>query len=151
MGVRKLEHFLILSEDPLATRDWWCNVIGLREGDHPQFAFPVHWLYVGEQDVLHIAGKRHSAVQDTYMSAPGDESVASAEGARDASAIDHICFQCEGLAEFIERLEANGVDFNERQAEDQASYQLFVREPINGIKVELGFAAEEARAAGRVT
>jgi hypothetical protein len=29
-------------------------------------------------------------------------------------------------------------------------YQLFLREPINGIKVELNFAAEEALRAGRV-
>jgi hypothetical protein len=37
----------------------------------------------------------------------------------------------------------------ERQARDQALFQLFVRDPINGIKIELNFAAEEARRAGR--
>ena len=34
------------------------------------------------------------------------------------------------------------------QAHDQAPFQLFVRDPINGIKVELNFAAEEAKRAG---
>jgi hypothetical protein len=35
------------------------------------------------------------------------------------------------------------------QAHNQALFQLFLCDPINGIKVELNFAAEEARRAGR--
>ena len=37
----------------------------------------------------------------------------------------------------------------QRQAHDQALFQLFVRDPINGIKIELSFAAEEVKRAGR--
>jgi hypothetical protein len=42
------------------------------------------------------------------------------------------------------------VEFNERKAHNSDLYQLFMREPINGIKVELNFTAQEAIAAGRV-
>jgi hypothetical protein len=49
----------------------------------------------------------------------------------------------------VDRLESNDIKYNERQAHDQSLYQLFFMEPINGIKVELNFSAEEAEKAGR--
>jgi hypothetical protein len=54
------------------------------------------------------------------------------------------------MDEFIERLTKNGIEFNERKAHNSNLYQLFMREPINGIKVELNFSAEEAIRVGRV-
>ncbi len=50
MGLRFLEHLLILTHDPEATRDWFVNNLGFRNGYHPEFGFPVYWLYIGEQD-----------------------------------------------------------------------------------------------------
>ena len=41
MGLRFLEHLLILTHDPEATRDWFCENLGFRSGDHPDFGFPV--------------------------------------------------------------------------------------------------------------
>jgi catechol 2,3-dioxygenase-like lactoylglutathione lyase family enzyme len=38
MGLRFMEHLLILTPDPDGTRDWWCNVLGMREGGHPVLA-----------------------------------------------------------------------------------------------------------------
>jgi len=60
--------------------------------------------------------------------------------------IDHGAFRCTGLDETLARLKAAGVEFNERQVDDQALYQLFLFDP-NGVKVELNFASAEA--AGR--
>lgn len=151
MGVRFLEHFLISTDEPEKTRDWWVNNLGMREGWHPEFGFPVYWLYVGKQDVIHIARKKGSAHQNEYMKAP-DRSGAHAAGAElttGSGRIDHVCFNCENLPEFVERFDRNGVEFNERQVNDGALYQLFLVEPINGIKIELNFAAEEAKRAGR--
>ena len=54
------------------------------------------------------------------------------------------------MAEFVERLTRHGVEFSERKAHNSNLYQLFMREPINGIKVELNFAWEEAVRMGRV-
>ncbi|MGH6897807.1 MAG: VOC family protein [Geminicoccaceae bacterium] len=144
MGLRFMEHILILTPDPDGTRDWWRDVLGLREGDHPEFGFPVHWLYIGDQDVIHIGKANHSQHQSRYLS--NVEGKAAEPG---TGAIDHVCFNCEGIEEFVARLEANGVEFSERQANDGALFQLFFRDPINGIKVELNFAAAEAERAGR--
>ena len=59
MGLRFLEHVLILTHDPEGTRDWFCDNLGFRNGDHPDFGFPVYWLYIGDQDVIHIGKARH--------------------------------------------------------------------------------------------
>lgn len=152
MGLRFMEHILILTHDPEATRDWFCDNLGFRNGYHPEFGFPVYWLYIGDQDVVHIGKARHSNHQDTYLRTPGDKESDdySAGGALGSGRIDHVCFNCENINEFIERLTRNGVDFSERKAHNSDLYQLFMREPINGIKVELNFSAEEAVKAGRV-
>ena len=39
---------------PAGTRDRWSQALGLRERDHSDCGFPAHWLYVGDQDVVHI-------------------------------------------------------------------------------------------------
>jgi hypothetical protein len=54
------------------------------------------------------------------------------------------------MEEFVERLTQRGVEFSERKAHNSNLYQLFMREPINGIKVELNFAWHEAVRMGRV-
>lgn len=152
MGLRFLEHVLILTHDPDATRDWFCDNLGLRSGDHPDFGFPVHWLYLGDRDVLHIGKARHSAHQDSYLRTPSDQAGIDygAAGAPGSGRIDHLCFNCEGIEEVIARLQHNGVEFSERKAHNSNLYQLFMREPVNGIKIELNFAWHEAVRIGRV-
>jgi catechol 2,3-dioxygenase-like lactoylglutathione lyase family enzyme len=152
MGLKFMEHILILTHDPEGTRDWFCDNLGFRAGDHPEFGFPVYWLYIGDQDVVHIGKARHSEHQDVYLSTPADEKGVDygAAGAPGSGRIDHVCFNCEGIEEFVDRLTTNGVTFSERKAHNSDLYQLFMREPINGIKVELNFAAQEAVRTGRV-
>ncbi len=111
----------------------------------------MYWLYIGEQDVIHIGKARYSNHQDTYLKTPTDgDKDFSAAGAMGSGRIDHLCLNCEGIEEFIERLDQNGVEFSERKAHNSNLYQLFMREPINGIKVELNFAWHEAARIGRV-
>lgn len=152
MGLRFMEHILILTHDPEGTRDWFCDNLGFRNGYHPEFGFPVYWLYIGEQDVVHIGKARHSEHQNTYLRTPTDKEGEdySAAGAPGSGRIDHVCFNCENITEFVERLTRNGVTFNERKAHNSDLYQLFMREPTNGIKIELNFSAHEAVKAGRL-
>lgn len=153
MGLRFMEHFLILTDEPERTRDWWVDTLGFRSGDHPEFGFPVYWLYIGDQDVVHIGKRNHSDHQNEYLRAPesaaGEHADRTGAGGNTGS-IDHICFNCDGIEAFIERLEGQNIDFSERQAHSQAFHQVFFWEPINNIKIELNFPADEAERAGRV-
>jgi catechol 2,3-dioxygenase-like lactoylglutathione lyase family enzyme len=139
MPLTHLEHFLIQSPDIDATRDWYVKVLGMRDGPHPDFGFPVHWLYVGDVPVLHLTQGGKDVPNDRlrYL---GQQSQAT-EG---TGVIDHVAFRATGLEAMIAHLKKLGVAFRERQVDDQGLYQLFVLDP-QGVKVELNFATAEVK------
>ncbi len=139
MPLSHLEHFLIQTADLEGTRDWYVDVLGMRVGPSPDFKFPVCWLYLGERDVLHLT-EGGAGVSENRKAYLGQQSEAT-EG---SGVIDHVGFRCTGLAEMMDHLRATGVAFTERQVDDQGLFQLFLMDP-NGVKVELNFAAAEAR------
>jgi catechol 2,3-dioxygenase-like lactoylglutathione lyase family enzyme len=108
-------------------------------GPHPDFGFPVHWMYIGESDVVHIGPSARMAGenQKKYL---GRTSQASEAG---TGAIDHIAFRATGLRQMMAHLKAQGIEFRQRRANGQALFQLFFHDP-NGIKIELNYAAQEA-------
>lgn len=139
MPVSHIEHFLVAADDIDATRDWYARVLGMRSGPHPDFGFPVHWMYIGEVDVVHIGPSAKSAgdIQKKYL---GRTSQASGQG---TGAIDHIAFRATGLRAMLEHLQREKVPFSQRRASGQALFQLFFYDP-NGIKIELNYQAAEA-------
>src|SRR5258706_12297098 len=102
MGLSHIEHFLVAADDIDATRDWYARILGMTSGPHPDFGFPVHWMYLGEVDVVHIApsAKAANENQKKYL---GRTSQATAVG---PGAIDHIAFRATGLTTMLEHLSA---------------------------------------------
>ncbi len=139
MPLSHIEHLLIAADDIDATRDWYARVLGMTSGPHPDFGFPVHWMYLGVVDVVHIgpSAKMAGAIQKQYL---GRTSQASGQG---TGAIDHIAFRASGLRDMISHLRKQNVPFTQRRANGQALFQLFFHDP-NGIKIELNFDAAEA-------
>lgn len=138
MPLSHIEHFLIQTADIDATRDWYVRVLGMREGPHPDFKFPVVWLYLGDVDVVHLTtgGKNVSENRKRYLGQQSEEVYGS-------GAVDHIAFRATGLRAMLAHLKQEGVDFKQRQVDDQGLYQLFMLDP-NGVKIELNFANAEA-------
>lgn len=139
MPISHLEHFLIQSADIKATRDWYVDVLGFHEGYHPDFKFPVVWLYLGDKDVIHITqgGKDVSENRKKYLGQQSD--AVSGSGV-----IDHMAFRCTGLADMMAHLKHKNIAFTQRQVDDQGLFQLFLLDP-NGVKIELNFSNSEAR------
>ena len=131
MPLSHIEHLLIQSPDIDATRDWYMRVLGLRDGPHPDFGFPVHWLYLGDEPVLHLA-EGGAAVSENRKRYLGQQSQATTG----TGVIDHVAFRATGLKEMLAHFDKLGVEFKERQVDDQGLYQLFLFDP-NGVKVEL--------------
>ena len=139
MPISHIEHILVAADDLDATRDWYARVLGLRSGPHPDFGFPVHWMYAGDVDVVHIgpSAKAAGARQKEYLGRTSEDSGVG------TGALDHVAFRASGLQAMMEHLRREGVPFSQRRANGQALFQLFFYDP-NGIKIELNYAAEEA-------
>ena len=140
MPLSLIEHYLVLSDEIDATRDWYRDVLGMHEGWHPDFGFPVYWMYLEGVDVVHIgrSAKHASGNQKAYLGRLAQDAGAG------TGAIDHIAFRAKGLKQTMAHLRRRGIEFSERCANGQALYQLFMYDP-NGIKVELNFDAAEAQ------
>ena len=139
MPLTHIEHVLVVADDIDATRDWYARVLGMRSGPHPDFGFPVHWMYLGERDVVHIgpSAKNAGDIQKQYLGRTSQRSEAG------TGAIDHLAFRATGLRGMLEHLKKEKVAFSQRRANGQALFQLFFYDP-NGIKVELNYDAVEA-------
>jgi catechol 2,3-dioxygenase-like lactoylglutathione lyase family enzyme len=139
MPLSHIEHFLVAADDIDASRDWYARVLGMKSGPHPDFGFPVHWMYIGEVDVVHIgpSAKMAGEIQKKYL---GRTSQKAEQG---TGAIDHIAFRATGLRGMLEHLKKEKVACTQRRANGQALFQLFFFDP-NGIKIELNYDAAEA-------
>lgn len=140
MPLSHIEHYLVASDDIDATRDWYARVLGMNSGPHPDFGFPVHWMYLGDSDVVHIgpSAKMAGAIQKQYLGRT------SQDAGRGTGALDHIAFRASGLRQMIAHLKSQNIAFSQRRANGQALFQLFFHDP-NGIKIELNFDAAEAQ------
>lgn len=139
MPLSHLEHFLIQTADIQATRDWYVDVLGFREGPHPDFKFPVVWLYLGDKDVVHLTqgGKNVSENRKAYLGQQSDATHGS-------GVLDHVAFRCTGLRDMMEHLQQRKIEFRRRMVSDQGLFQLFLLDP-NGVKVELNYSNSEAQ------
>ena len=48
MPLTKLEHYLVLTDDIDATRDFYVEALGMQVGFRPPLGFPGHWVYIGD-------------------------------------------------------------------------------------------------------
>src|SRR3981189_634498 len=58
MGLGGLQHYTIEPSDLERTKDFYCDVLGLENGDRPPLDFPGYWLYSGGVASFHLLGTR---------------------------------------------------------------------------------------------
>ncbi|MGH7661196.1 MAG: hypothetical protein ACRENA_09835 [Vulcanimicrobiaceae bacterium] len=129
MPATKLDHVNIRTAKPQETRDFFVDVVGLRDGERPPFDFGGYWLYAGEQAVLHIVDARDS----------GAHGISSG---RAGAAIDHVSFRMIGYTALRETLSQRKLKFEMRVVPRNGDVQVFVDDP-NGVSCELTFAGAE--------
>jgi catechol 2,3-dioxygenase-like lactoylglutathione lyase family enzyme len=99
-------------------RQFYCDILGFREGWRPPFESRGHWLYAGTHPVLHLV--------------EGDAGAATAS----AGIVDHVAFRCSDLAPVIEKLRGRGIEFRLMRVPSLGDQQLQFRDPL-GLGVEL--------------
>lgn len=122
MRLLGLHHFTVRvqpSELPEVAA-FWRDVVGLADGGRADFAFPGHWLYLGGDPVVHLAG----TLDDAAPTGTGR--------------LDHVALLASGLDAWRARLRGLGVPFREAPVPGRRLHQLFLRDPV-GVQIELTF------------
>lgn len=126
MPVSRLDHFTIVSADPVATVNFYTTNLGLSVGPRPAIKIPGYWLYCSGAPVVHILQEANAP-----------------EG---MSAVDHIAFWGTDLKGTMADLKSRNVDCELNRLPDggpiRPMWQLFFSDP-NGVRIEIAFAADE--------
>ena len=131
MAVQALEHVTIRCAQLQRTRDFYVELMGLTEGDRPNFPFRGHWLYLGGIAVVHLV-----EASDSAGAWGRDIVIPKAEDG--TGSFDHVAFRGDDFPAMRTRLQKAGVTFKERVVPGGALSQLFVPDP-EGVLVEINF------------
>lgn len=129
MPALSIDHYNLRADPALTARlrDFYIDIVGMHEGWRPPFPFPGHWLYLGEQPVLHLVA----------------DAQAAGEPAQARPILDHVAFRCTGLPAIEQRLQAAGIVYRRSQVPGTPRLQLFAHDPA-GNGVEFNFASADA-------
>ena len=143
MSLNSLDHCSIRTVKLDDTRDFYTNILGMDDGDRPDFPFPGAWLYIDGVAVLHLVGvdPNDPSGLKKYLGGAIDEASLNGSGA-----FDHIAFRAKDPDLLLSRLRDKGYPYRERQVPEMDLFQVFVEDP-NGITVELNYWAEDQKAA----
>lgn len=125
-----MEHYLVLTDDIEATRDFYVQALGMRVGFRPPLAFPGYWVYVGETPCIHIAEWK------TYTEHSHERGIAVSSRAEGTGPVDHIAFNARDYDDVVNRLERHGVPAARNDVPGTDLRQLFLKDP-NGVKIEI--------------
>ncbi len=124
-----MEHVLVLSDDIDQTRDFYCEVVGLRVGERPPLEFPGYWLYAGATPCLHVAERR------SYLRHAAWLGLAVPHEPPGAGPVDHIAFNATDYDGLRARLQQVGIA-SVSNSVPGVLRQLFIEDP-NGVRVEI--------------
>lgn len=136
MPLGALQHYTIEPSDLERTRNFYCDVLGLENGERPPLGFPGYWLYSGGVATVHLLGERK----------PREGIVVRGANARfeNTGRFDHIAFAATDIDGVRKRLQSNNVTFREQTIPRTGGQQIFLYDP-DGVGVELNFPSADAR------
>ena len=95
MALRTLDHCSIRTLNLEASRVFYVDVLGMREGDRPDFPFPGAWLYLEDRAVIHLVGVDPDDSRGLVEYLGGDIDTGHAGGRRLSGS---HCLLCDGCA-----------------------------------------------------
>ena len=132
MPLQRMEHFLVISEDIDATRDFYCDVLGMTVGFRPDLAFPGYWLYVGDTGCVHVAEWESYRIWTERVGIPIS---ARAPG---TGPVDHIAFNATDYEAMRGKIDGCALPYSQNLLDEIGLRQIFIKDP-NGVTIELNF------------
>jgi len=136
MPLGALQHYTIEPSDLERTKSFYCDVLGLENGDRPPLGFPGYWLYSGGVATVHLLGERK----------PREGIVVRGTEKKfdDTGRFDHIAFAATDIDGVRTRLNSKKVKFREQVVPLTGGMQIFLYDP-DGVGVELNFPPPDVR------
>ncbi|HWA77901.1 MAG TPA: VOC family protein [Polyangiaceae bacterium] len=125
MPLLSLEHVNLRTARLEAMCAFYTNVLGLEPGPRPPFAFGGAWLYCGGKPVVHLVEVSEPATAAGPLS------------------LEHFAFAGSSLSEFLQRLQANGVEYRLTRLPGSGQHQVFVHDPDRN-RLHVDFDASES-------
>ena len=125
----QLHHINIKGPQELLEREkeFFCEVLGLREGDRPGFSSRGYWLYADGKAIVHLSES------DSHFSNENQ------------GFFDHVAFQTSNLVEFIQVLKDRKIDHSIVYLAEIEMTQVFFKAP-SGTGIEINFQDERIEA-----
>ena len=142
MLINSLDHCSIRTTKLQETRDFFVDILGLEDGERPDFPFPGAWLYTDSAAVIHLIGVDPDDPSGLQQYVGGEIRAETLQG---SGAFDHIAFRANDPSVLIERLKKTDYAYRERQVPNMNLFQIFVEDP-NGITIELNYWGENESA-----
>ncbi|MBZ4200869.1 MAG: diguanylate cyclase [Methylotenera sp.] len=122
MPVTEINHFNLRTpyETMLKLKDFYCDVVGLKVGPRQGFSSCGFWLYIGDNDVLHLAEYRGDGEPLSHV----------------LTSVDHFSFTCTDMPAMEAHLNACKVDYTVRDLPVLKVKQINFKDPVgNGIEL----------------
>ena len=139
MSLTRIEHFAIRTLKLDETRDFYVDVLGMEDGERPDFPFPGNWLYIDGHAAVHLVGidpDDPSGLEEYLGAVDADELDGS-------GAVDHLAFRARDSKALIARLQRLDVPYRERKVPGMDLFQIFLEDP-NGVTIELNYFGADA-------
>ena len=121
----QLDHINISAPAELLkkVRDFYCDVLGLKEGFRPNFSKDGFWLYSQDKAIIHlvVSSHHHENEKQGYF--------------------DHFALRTTGLAKVLEKLDAFNIEYTANHLPEISLTQIFCKDPA-GTGVEISFLNE---------
>src|SRR3981081_2230385 len=124
MPLGGLQHYPIDPQDLQRPKEFYCEVLGLDNGDRPPLDFPGYWLYSGGTATVHLMGTRKPREGIVVR---GTE-----KKYEDTGRLDHIAFAATDVEEVRKRLQSRGVKFRESSVPRTVGPPFFLQGPGGG-------------------
>ena len=129
MPVTEINHYNLRAPREImhVLKDFYCDIIGLKVGPREGFTSYGFWLYIGNNDVLHIAeykGDGHLLLNVL-------------------TTFDHVAFSCTDFAAMEAHLKLHQVPYSIRLVPAINVKQLNLKDPV-GNGIELNFCLDNA-------
>ena len=126
MQLERFDHVNVRTTRLQAMVDWYGEVLGMRPGERPPFAFGGAWLYLGDQALVHLVEVQEAPRADY----PG---------------LEHFALKAKGLAGFLAALAARGEKHKVNVVPGFGIIQVNIWDP-DGNHIHIDFGPEEKAA-----